>query len=378
MMKVPFLDLRAQLADIGLELEAAVLAAVRSTAYIQGPAVAELEQKVAAYLGVEHAVGVSSGTDAVLIALMALNVGHGDLVLTTTYSFFATAGVVSRIGAIPVFLDIDPSTCNLDPQALAAWFDEHQAERGKVKAIIPVHLYGQCADMDPIMAVAHRHGVPVIEDAAQAIGATYPGRSGLRKAGTIGAIGAFSFFPSKNLGGIGDGGIVVTRDEALAERLRRLRVHGAKPKYYHSIIGGNFRLDTVQAAALLVKLPHLERWHQARRDHASYYDQHLAELAVTTPRCAWGREHHIYNQYVIHVDGRDQVQTRLKERGVETSIFYPVPFHLQECFAGLGYRRGSLPASERAADRTLALPIYPELTTEMQDHVIAALRDLAR
>ena len=376
--RVPILDLRAQLAEIGPELEAAVLAVVRSTAYIQGPAVAELEERVAAYVGAKHGVGVSSGTDALLVALMALDVGHGDLVLTTTYSFFATAGVVARVGATPVFLDIDPATCNLDPRALAAWFETHRAERGRVKAIVPVHLYGQCADMDPILEVARAHGVPVVEDCAQAIGAAYPGKAGTRKAGTMGAIGAFSFFPSKNLGGLGDGGMVVTDDDALAERLRRLRVHGAKPKYYHSIIGGNFRLDTIQAAALLVKLAHLERWHAGRRRVAAYYDERLAGLGVERPACAWGREHHVYNQYVIHVDDRGGLQQHLAARGVETSIFYPVPFHLQECFAPVGYRRGDLPRSERAADRTLALPIYPELTTEMQDHVIAAIREHAR
>lgn len=374
---VPILDLKAQLAEIGPEIEAAVLAVIRSTAYIQGPQVAELEAKVASYIGAKHGIGVSSGTDALLIALMALDVGHGDLVLTTTYSFFATAGVVSRVGATPVFLDIEPKTCNLDPQALAAWFDKHPAEAKKVKAIIPVHLYGQCADMDAIMAVANQHGVPVIEDGAQAIGATYTGKAGVQKAGTIGAIGAFSFFPSKNLGGLGDGGMVTCNDDVLAEKLRRLRTHGAKPKYYHSIIGGNFRLDTIQAAALLVKLPHLEKWHAGRRARAAYYDEHMPKTVVT-PFNAWGREHHVYNQYAIHTrpgGDRGALQKHLQAKGVETSIFYPVPFHLQECFAGLGYKRGDLPHSEQAADTTLALPIYPELTSEMQDHVIAAIRD---
>jgi dTDP-4-amino-4,6-dideoxygalactose transaminase len=377
--KVPILDLKAQLATIGGELEAAVIEAVRATQYIQGPQVAKLEEQIAAYVGAKHAVGVSSGTDALLIALMALDVGHGDLVLTTTYSFFATAGVVSRVGATPVFLDIDPDSKNLDPAALAAWFDDHKADAHKVKAIIPVHLYGQCADMDPIMAIAAKHNVPVIEDGAQAIGASYPGKAGVQKAGAIGAMGCFSFFPSKNLGGIGDGGMVTTNDPALYAKLKRLRVHGAEPKYYHSIIGGNFRLDTIQAAVLLVKLPHLDKWHHARRDHASYYDEALAPLKVTTPKLAWGREHHIYNQYAIHVDGdRDQMAAHLKERGVETAIFYPVPFHLQECFKSLGYAKGALPHSEHAAAHTLALPVYPELSHEMQDQVIDAIRDVAR
>lgn len=377
--KVPILDLKAQLASLGGELEAAVLEAVRATAYIQGPQVGKLEEQVAAYVGAKHAVGVSSGTDAILIALMALDVGHGDLVLTTTYSFFATAGVVARVGATPVFLDIEPDTCNLDPKALAAWFEQNPADAKRVKVIIPVHLYGQCADMDPIMATARQYGVPVIEDGAQAIGATYPSKSGLQKAGSIGAMGCFSFFPSKNLGGIGDGGMVTTNDPALYAKLKRLRVHGAEPKYYHSIIGGNFRLDTIQAAALLVKLPHLDKWHAARRDHAQYYDEALVPLKVTAPKLAWGREHHIYNQYAIHVHGdRDRMAAHLKENGVETAIFYPVPFHLQECFASLGYQKGDLPRSEHAAARTLALPVYPELTYEMQDQVIDAIRDLAR
>jgi len=377
--KVPILDLKAQLATISGELEAAVLEAVRATQYIQGPQVAKLEEQVAAYVGAKHGVGVSSGTDAILIALMALDVGPGDLVLTTTYSFFATAGVVSRVGATPVFLDIDPETCNLDPKALAAWFDDNKSMASKVKAIIPVHLYGQCADMDPIMAVANAHNIPVIEDGAQAIGASYPGKAGVQKAGSIGAMGCFSFFPSKNLGGIGDGGMVTTNDPALYAKLKRLRVHGAEPKYYHSIIGGNFRLDTIQAAVLLVKLPHLDKWHHARRDHASYYDEALKPLKVSAPKLAWGREHHIYNQYAIHTHGdRDQVAAHLKECGVETAIFYPVPFHLQECFASLGYKKGALPHSEHAASHTLALPVYPELSYEMQDQVIDAIRDVAR
>lgn len=369
---VPMLDLRAQLAELGPALEEAVIAAVRSTAYIMGPQVGELEKACAAYLGSKHAIGVSSGTDALLVALMALDVGPGDLVVTTAYSFFASAGVVARLGATPVFVDIEPETCNLDPRALAAWMERNPERRARVKAILPVHLYGQCADMDPILATAGRHGIPVVEDAAQAIGARYRER----RAGTLGALGCFSFFPSKNLGGIGDGGLVTTDDDALADKLRRLRVHGARPKYHHALIGGNFRLDTIQAAALLVKLPHLEDWHARRRERAAYYDEQLAPLGVTVPRCAWGRERHVYNQYVVRVPGdRDALRAHLTGRGIETSIFYPVPFHLQECFAGLGYRRGDLPEAERAAEQTLALPIYPELTTQQQDHVIDAIRE---
>jgi dTDP-4-amino-4,6-dideoxygalactose transaminase len=365
---VPMLDLRAQLAQLGPELEVAINAVVRSTAYINGPAVGALEKQLQEHLGARHAIGVSSGTDALLVALMALGVGPGDLVLTTTYSFFATAGAIARVGARPVLLDIQPQSYNLDPAAVAGWLDAHPGERGRVKAILPVHLYGQCADLDPLLA----HGIPVVEDAAQAIGARY----GERQAGTMGAIGCFSFFPSKNLGAVGDAGLVVTGDDALAERLRKLRQHGAQPKYYHSLIGGNFRLDTIQAAALAVKLPHLAGWHEARRQKAAYYDAGLGGLSLTRPLAVWGRERHVYNQYVIAVPGnRDAVRAHLSERGIETSIFYPVPFHLQECFADLGYRRGDFPVAEHAADHTIALPIYPELTGEQQDFVIDALRE---
>jgi dTDP-4-amino-4,6-dideoxygalactose transaminase len=358
-------DVSAQLAEIGGELEQAVLEVVRSGAYIMGPAVAKLEAAMAARLGVGHAIGVSSGTDALLIALMALEIGPGDLVITSTYSFFASAGAVARLGATPVLLDIDPKTYNLDPAALAGWFAVNGPAR--VKAIIPVHLFGQCADMDPILRIAGEHGVPVIEDAAQAIGATYPGG---RQAGTMGQMGAFSFFPSKNLGGIGDGGMVVTDDDALADRLRRLRVHGARPKYHHALVGGNFRLDTIQAAALLVKLPHLDRWSERRRAIAARYD-----TALPGPAAVYGREHHVYNQYLIRSPARDALQKHLAAQGIDTAVFYPVPFHLQECFRSLGHRRGDFPHSEAAAAETLALPIYPEMTAAQQDHVIAAVSD---
>ncbi|HEU5059248.1 MAG TPA: DegT/DnrJ/EryC1/StrS family aminotransferase [Kofleriaceae bacterium] len=367
-MKIPMNDLSAQLESLGGEVERAVLEVVRSGAYIMGPQVTELETRLAATLGVEHAIGVSSGTDALLVALMALGVGPGDQVLTSTYSFFASAGAAARLGATPVLLDIDPATFNLDPAALAAWLAENDASR--VKALIPVHLFGQCADMAPILELAARHHIPVVEDAAQAIGATCPAG----RAGTMGTAGCFSFFPSKNLGGIGDGGLVVTRDGALAERVRRLRVHGAEPKYHHALVGGNFRLDTIQAAALLVKLPHLDAWHRARRERAAFYDRALAGV-VTTPPLRWGREHHVYNQYVIRVRrDRDRLQKALAAGGVATAIFYPVPFHLQECFRSLGHRRGDFPRAEEAAATSLALPIYPELTEEQQEHIVALVR----
>ena len=366
------MDIQAQLAEVGGELERAVTGVVRGGAYIMGPEVGRLEQAMAEALGVRHAIGVSSGTDAILVALMALDVGPGDLVLTSTYSFFATAGAVSRLGARPVLLDIDPATCNLDPAALAAWFDDHPDERAKVKAIIPVHLYGQCADMEAIGAIARAHGVAVVEDAAQAIGASCPAG----RAGAMGALGAFSFFPSKNLGAIGDAGLVTTADDALADKVRRLRLHGAEPKYHHALIGGNFRLDTIQAAALLVKLPHLQRWSEARRERAARYDRALAGIAgVRTPALAWSREHHVYNQYVVHVDGdRDRLAARLAAGGVATAVFYPIPFHLQECFRSLGHARGDFPRAEAASASTLALPIYPQLRPEQQDHVVDLLR----
>lgn len=369
-MKVPLLDLKAQLDTIRPEIFKAVGDVLDSTQYIMGAAVAELEKQIADYSEVQHAIGISSGTDALLIALMALDVKPGDLVITTPYSFFATAGVVARLGAWPVFVDIDPATFNLDPQKLKRWFTKNPSSAAKVKAIIPVHLYGQCADLDPILEISARYNVPVIEDAAQAIGARYPSKSGLKKAGTLGSMGCYSFFPSKNLGGIGDGGMIVTNDSALAEKLITLRNHGSHPKYYHSLIGGNFRLDTIQAAALLIKLPHLENWHQARQRNAQYYDKVLAGSAVQTPQIVYQRAYHIYNQYVIIApEKRDELRRYLAESEIGTEVYYPVPFHLQECFKYLGYRRGDFPHSEYAAEHSLALPIYPELTEQMQAYV---------
>ncbi len=369
-MQVPLLDLLAQLATIEQELKKAVLATVDSGAYIMGPQVAELERQIAAYVGARRAVGVSSGTDALLAALMALGVGRGDIVVTTPYSFFATAGVIARLGAEPVFVDIDPATYNIDPGRLQEWFARAGARAAKVKALIPVHLYGQCAAMDPIMELAGRHGVAVVEDCCQAIGAAYPSRTGVVNAGAIGRCGCFSFFPSKNLGGIGDGGMLTTNDDAFADTLVKLRNHGMHPKYYHAMIGGNFRLDTVQAAVLLAKLPHLEQWHAARRAHAGYYDERFRGSPVKAPACAYEREHHVYNQYIISVpDRRDELREALKARGIGTEVYYPLPFHLQECFRHLGLRQGAFPASEYAAAHTVALPVYPELTQPMQAYV---------
>lgn len=375
---MPLLDLRAQLAELGPALEAAVLEVVRSGSYILGPAVAAFEAAAARHLGARHAIGVSSGTDALVVALMALGIGPGDRVITTAYSFFATAGAIARLGATPVFVDIDPRSYNLDPRGVEAWLDGHPAEAATVRAILPVHLYGQCADLAALGAIARARGIAVVEDAAQAFGATAPLGDGARAAGTVGAVGCFSFFPSKVLGGIGDGGLVVTDDDALAARVRTLRVHGAQPKHHHALIGGNFRLDAIQAAALAVKLPHAARWAAARRAVAARYDAALAPLGVTVPLARWGAAHHVYAQYVVRppagVD-RDRLAAHLAARGIETAVFYPVPLHLQACFAHLGYRAGALPEAERAASATLALPLYPELPPALQDRVIAALAE---
>ena len=370
-MKVPLLDLNAQLKTIEKEVKAAVNEVIDSTRYIMGPKVEELEGQIAAYVGTKYASGVSSGTDALLISLMALDVGPGDIVITTPFSFFATAGVIARLGATPAFVDIDPDTYNLSPTALRKWFESETEKRNKVKAIIPVHLYGQCADMDPILEIAGGYNIPVIEDAAQAIGARYPSKTGTKKAGSMGTMGCFSFFPSKNLGAMGDGGMVVTNDASIDEKLRKLRNHGAKPKYYHTLIGGNFRLDPIQAAILLVKLPHLDKWHSMRQENAAYYDENLNVKGIKKPVVACKREYHIYNQYVISIaEQRDDLRKFLTESNIGTEIYYPVSFHEQECFRYLGYKSGDFPNSEYASKHTIALPIYPELTAEMQNYVI--------
>ena len=374
-MKVPLLDLKAQYATIKDETREAVDRVLEGQQFIMGPEVPALEKAVADYVGARHGIGMSSGTDALLAALMALDVGPGDRVITPAYSFFATAGVIARLHAVPVFVDIDPASYNLSPAALErVWAGLDRSVQQRVKAIVPVHLYGQCADMARILEIAGRVGVPIIEDAAQSIGTVYAdGRS----AGTLGVMGCLSFFPSKNLGGIGDGGMVVTSDDGLAERLRLLRNHGAKPKYYHKIVGGNFRLDTIQAAVLLVKLRHLDAWHEERQKHADLYRElfrqaglvgtvGLPEVVDSTP----GVRSHIYNQFVIRTPKREALREFLTAQGIGTEVYYPVPFHLQECFSDLGYKAGDFPESERAAHETLALPVYPELTSEQQAYVV--------
>ncbi|MBA7564101.1 UDP-2-acetamido-2-deoxy-3-oxo-D-glucuronate aminotransferase [subsurface metagenome] len=362
-MKVPLLDLKAQYNAIRPEIEKVVRETFESQYFILGPQVAEFEKRIAAYSGTEFAVGCASGTDAILLALMAFGVRQGDEVITTPYTFFATAGSISRLGAKPVFCDINPDTYNLDPDKLEQRITE------KTKAIMPVHLYGLVAEMERINRIADTHEIPVIEDAAQAIGAGSP----TGKAGALGLMGCFSFFPSKNLGGAGDGGMVVTNDAALDEKLRILRMHGSKPKYYHSIVGLNSRLDALQAGVLQVKLNYLEKWSQARIDNAATYDRLFDEKGlsdiVSTPVIPDGYRS-IYNQYVIRVRDRDNLRKFLADNNVGSEIYYPVPLHLQECFADLGYGKADMPESEKAADTTLALPIYPELTDDMQAYVV--------
>ena len=375
-MKVPLLDLQAQFEAVGEEVRHHVAEVLESCQYINGPKVTGIEQAVCDYVGAGYAIGVSSGSDALLVALMALDVGPGDLVLTTPYSFFATAGAVARLGAEPVFVDIDPVSYNICPLKLAGWLSGNPEKRESVKACIPVHLYGQAADMQQILAICREYGISVVEDAAQAIGSRLELGSEVRKAGAVGDIGCYSFFPSKNLGGIGDGGMVVTSDEELGAKIRKLKNHGSHPKYYHQLIGGNFRLDAIQAAALLAKLPHLDGWHARRQQNAAYYDEQLQDCQqVQTPAISWAREYHIYNQYVLRVPDRDGLRLHLTERNVGNEVYYPVPFHMQECFAYLGYKEGDFPESEKAAEETVAIPIYPELTMEMQDHVVAAVRE---
>ena len=377
---VPLLDLKAQYRPLREAIEAVIREVCESQHFIMGPQVLELEKKIAAYSNTGFGIGVSSGTDALLVALMALDIAPGDEVVTTTYSFFATGGVIARLGARPVFCDIDPDTYNIDPEAVSRYLrncrrqGEHAVnpETGaKVKAIMPVHLFGQVADMEPLGELAAEYRLSLVEDAAQAIGSE--AASGTR-AGSIGDIGCFSFFPSKNLGAFGDAGMCVTGSEPLAERLRILRLHGASPKYHHSFVGGNFRLDALQAAVLNVKLGHLDEWTAARRRNAERYTRILNDLSVPvrTPDVEkHGR--HIFNQYVVETDARDALQAFLAERRIGSEVYYPVPLHLQKCFAYLKYRPGDCPVAERAALRTLALPVYPELSREQQDHVIDSI-----
>lgn len=382
-MKVPLLDLKPQYRALKRDIDAAIEAVSESQHFILGPAVKKLEADVAAYCGTQHGIGVSSGTDALLIALMVLDIGAGDEVITSPYTFFATGGTIARAGARPVYCDIDAGSFNLSAAAVERFISRecevrggklfNKRTQGIVKALMPVHLYGQVADMDPLMAIARQHGLRVIEDAAQAIGSA---DAQGRRACSFGDIGCLSFFPTKNLGAFGDAGMCVTNDAALAERLRIFRVHGGEPKYYHQFIGGNFRIDEIQAAVLNVKLPQLDAWSAGRQRNAAYYDGAFAKAAlggaVATP-CAAPGARHIYNQYVIRVRRRDELRAHLAAAGVGTEIYYPVPLHLQQCFAYLGHRAGDFPESERAAAETLALPIYPELEIAQLQYVVDSI-----
>ncbi len=366
---VPLLDLKAQYATIRQEIHTAVDAVLESQQCILGPVVSECEAKLAAYCGCPHAITVSSGSDALLISLMAENISPGDEVITTPYTFFATAGAIARLGAKPVFVDIDPATYNINPAGIEKKITK------STKAIMPVHLYGQCAEMDAIMDIANRHGIPVVEDAAQAIGAEYKGR----RAGSMGRYGCFSFFPSKNLGAAGDGGMVTVSDPELNERLQMLRNHGMKPKYYYGLIGGNFRFDAVQAAIINVKLQYLDRWTAGRQSNAARYRRLFEEAGllkeglVQLPYEVPGNRH-IYNQFVIRVSRRDELLAHLKAQQIGVEVYYPVPLHIQECFAYLGHHEGEFPESERAAKETLALPIYPELSDQQAQWVVDAIQ----
>jgi len=364
-MKVSLLDLQAQYSAIKTEVLAAVNEVLDSQVCIGGPKVADLEQAVARISDCAHAVGVSSGTDALLASLMALDIGPGDEVITTAFTFFATAGSIARVGATPVFVDIDPCTYNIDPALI------RQAITLQTKAILPVHLFGQMAEMDRIMSIAREYNLAVIEDAAQSVTSTYYGK----KAGSLGTIGCFSFFPSKNLGAAGDGGMAVTNDSALYERLMLLRNHGAKPKYFHKIVGGNFRLDAIQAAILLVKLRHLDAWSEARRRNARWYDEAFRGTSVRTPAVRpYCRS--VFNQYVIRVERRAEVMNHLKERGIGCEVYYPRPMHLQQCFEYLCYREGDCPEAERAAEEVLAIPAYPELPPEQRQFVAETILEV--
>ena len=363
-MAIPLLDLKQQYAAIREEALRVTAEVYESQYFILGPRVDAFERDFAAYCQTRHAVGVSSGTDALLEALMVLGIGHGDEVIVPAYSFFATAGVVSRLGAVPVFVDIDLLDYNIDPTLI----DEKITSR--TKAIMPVHLYGQCAPMTEINAIAARRNIPVIEDAAQAVGSEYDGK----RAGSLGTMGCFSFFPSKNLGAYGDAGMIVTSDEKMEQRTRRLRTHGGTKMYHHDEVGLNSRLDALQAAVLLAKLPYLAQWSQARRQNAAWYSQALAGIdGVKTPVTDASNEH-IFHQYVIEADRRDELQAFLKEKGIGTAVYYPLPLHQQNCFAYLGYRKGSMPVAERAAGRVLALPCYPEMTAQQKEHVATSIR----
>jgi dTDP-4-amino-4,6-dideoxygalactose transaminase len=369
MRHVPLLDLAAQHAPIREEILAELIPLIDSQRFIMGPAVGELECKIAGYTESKFAIGCASGSDALLLAWMALELGPGDKVITTPYSFFATAGSLARIGVEPVFVDIDPVTFNMDPNQVEDAFHRHQ----DIWAIQPVHLFGGCADMDPLLELGQKHGAVVVEDAAQAIGAEYKGR----RCGAIGAMGCFSFYPGKNLGAYGDAGIVTTNDPELAGLLAKLRLHGGRDKYYHELVGINSRIDTLQAAVLKVKMGHLDAWTLRRQENAARYLKLFSalDLPIQLPVIAPYQTRHVFNQFTIQCERRDELKAHLTARGVGSEIYYPLPLHLQECFADLGYAAGDLPVSERLAQRALSLPVYPELSEEDQDYVVSVVAE---
>jgi dTDP-4-amino-4,6-dideoxygalactose transaminase len=373
-MKVPLLDLKKQYESIRPAVMAATEEVYRSQQFILGPKVKELEDKIAAYCQCRFAVGVSSGTDALLVSLMTAGIGRGDLVITTPYTFFATVGCIARVGAKPVFIDIEPDSFNMDPSRLrAALAEMDKDQRARLKAVMPVHLYGQCADMEPILGLAREYGLEVIEDAAQAIGSEYAFEDGaVKRAGSMGNYGCFSFFPSKNLGAFGDGGMVTTNSQEIYERLLIMRGHGAKPKYYHKVIGGNFRLDALQAAILSVKLDHLDEWTTRRQENAARYRTLFEKAGLKEVKLPLEKgKRHIYNQFVIMVKGRrDELRQFLDGKGVGTEVYYPLPLHIQECFSYLGCTADEFPVSVEAAERSLALPIFPELSPDQIGYVV--------
>lgn len=381
-MNIPLLDLKKQYEAIKEEIIAVTMEVYQSQRFILGPKVEELERKIAAYAKVKYAVGVSSGTDALLISLMNAGIGPGDLVITSPYTFFSTAGSIARLGAIPVFVDIDHLTYNIDPEKLEKRISGLKAEeRSRLKAILPVHLFGQCADMDDIIAIARSLGILIIEDAAQAIGAEYMSSDGsLRRAGSMGNYGCFSFFPSKNLGSFGDGGMVTTNDEEAFQRLKIMRVHGSQPKYYHKVIGGNFRLDALQAGILLIKFRYLEQWTEKRRKNARIYRAVFAREGIEGIELPFeGKGRHIYNQFVIKIhQKRDELKSYLTNQGIGCEIYYPVPLHIQECFLYLGYHPEDCPVSLEAAAKTIALPIYPELRAEQIEYIVEKIGSFYR
>jgi len=390
-MRVPLLDLREQYRTLAEPIQAALDAVLKSQRFILGPQVEAFEKAIRTYCDAPYAIGVSSGTDALLAILMALGIGRGDAVVTPPYTFFATAGCIARTGAKPLFVDIDPETYNISPSAIQEYIGKNcqtdsngelKARSGeKVRAIIPVHLFGLCCEMDAIHQISERYQLDVIEDAAQAIGAEYPFAGRTTKAGTMGEVGFFSFYPSKNLGAAGDAGMIICRDTELAKKLRIFRDHGMDPRYFHRVIGGNFRLDEIQAAILAVKLPHLESWSAARRDAADFYRAEFERTGlvkkVVLPAEPYRNRgltnHHIYHQYVIRTPRRDALREHLAKREIDTAIYYPLGLHEQKAFLYLGYKKGDFPETERATRETLALPIYPEITREAQRYLVNAI-----